>query len=677
MVQGVLVKIDTSGAIIAQQQLTQETDKVFVSLGKQNVQIEAMEKRMSQLAATTQTTFGRRPSGIFAPEHLAQAKKATEEVDRAGSAANRTASFMQKLLGATGNQGAARGFGLVTSGARALMGSLNPVGIAIGFVSGALLELALSAGKADTAMEKATKQSHEFQKSFDFVLSVRERAERAIPDTLAAAASSAGKDPLQDRLDTLQRQAIDLKKLREEFARDFKLLADDARGAVPQRDTTLLGPQAINKLLGSLGRQDLVRSVGLAQTELETRGRTGFNFTEKLRGIGFVATEGGEVRLSAANAEKLITEELEKQKKELEAINQQMVGRNLGDLKLLNVKQQQDAAEERMGARERAANAAIRANQEKIGRPFEPAEEAVNQQTIDAARQLDQIHGFLTDSAKDLAVGIRELEQEQSRLAETEKRRVETIAQLDDETRVLLATTKEQSDAAKLQLEVNKSLRDLNLNRDSDQAKELEAAFRRNQQAKEYADTLKKVQETAGGIGEELGAAFFDAAMSAGAFTTNLKAMIQQLLILESKKLVAQVFGQALAAGATALFAGGGNEGAANAWMGKARMAHGGIQERAASGVFVDKWGVVNYGDRSIGVGEGGGAKPEVIMPLQRNQFGEMGIAVSGGMGGTTIVNLPHIQTANEIARARPTILQTVAQMDRMRGRYAGAVRGR
>ena len=86
--------------------------------------------------------------------------------------------------------------------------------------------------------------------------------------------------------------------------------------------------------------------------------------------------------------------------------------------------------------------------------------------------------------------------------------------------------------------------------------------------------------------------------------------------------------------------------------------------ERWGGGVL-DRSQTIVSGGYAINVAEGGGASPEAVIPLARDQFGRLGVRGEGGGGGVTVLNLPNVRTGADARAVRPTLSQTVESVNR------------
>lgn len=82
-------------------------------------------------------------------------------------------------------------------------------------------------------------------------------------------------------------------------------------------------------------------------------------------------------------------------------------------------------------------------------------------------------------------------------------------------------------------------------------------------------------------------------------------------------------------------------------------------------GGVLDRSQTIVSGGYAINVAEGGGASPEAVIPLARDQFGRLGVRGEGGGGGVTVLNLPNVRTGADARAVRPTLSQTVESVNR------------
>ena len=85
-------------------------------------------------------------------------------------------------------------------------------------------------------------------------------------------------------------------------------------------------------------------------------------------------------------------------------------------------------------------------------------------------------------------------------------------------------------------------------------------------------------------------------------------------------------------------------------------------------GGVLDRSQTIVSGGYAINVAEGGGASPEAVIPLARDQFGRLGVRGEGGGGGVVVVNLPNVRSGADARAVRPTLSQTIESVNR-RGR--------
>lgn len=637
---GVVVRIDTAGAIVAQKELKGATDAVFVSLTNQDKAIKSIETSMGKFSGTTERVFTQvTGSALVLPAHF---QKTTAEVDKSGASANKAASFFQKLIGATGATGAAKTFGILTTGARALYGSLNPLGIAVGFVAGALVQMVSELAGAETALEKVRAKSVQSAKDFSALGLARSRTSQAVGSIELPTTGGVGRTLEQDAdaIEAAMRQLVEAdKRLREagklfderqpffgKQDRDLQLGASEIQDLAEalkfppeffrgldkvqelgdelmelrdfqarQRDPLFAGIVPTEAELARV--QELEKQLG-ALNELTKRG---VELTPKKSFLGtYSATD---IAMSAANANKLLTEEYLKQEAALDKVNKQIRERS---------------EKENIGEIGRA-----RAHQERIFLE-------------------DQRFGPLGDLRD-----IGPLEQQ----AIAKVRSIEEKLR-DDKIRPRGFTDKE------------KSLAD-----------EWVASARALDQ---YNDSLRQTVEIGRDVGGNIGGAFAEAAFQAGEFDKNLQKAFLRLAEASTQRLLAELF--AALGGAVARSVFGPSQPTTNV-VGETRRSTGGVESLyptmyAATGMLLDRWGMVSYGQRNVGVAEGGGSTPEAIMPLQRDRQGRLGVTMAE-TGPQNFFDFSGMRTAAEVQRARPTAIQMAGEMQRMQGKYNGAGRAR
>ena len=187
--EGVQIKIATDQAVEAQKKLDAATKDTFVSLEQQNKKIQTLETQLAgygtvQTKAATATKasaeeYGRVATGlgVYGAKSTAAAKGLAElsaksvetaaGASKLGAASNATTGFLQKLLSAAGQGGAARGVGLLASGTKALVTSMNPVGIATGLAAAAVVAFATNVLFAEDATTRMRRELREANSSVD------------------------------------------------------------------------------------------------------------------------------------------------------------------------------------------------------------------------------------------------------------------------------------------------------------------------------------------------------------------------------------------------------------------------------------------------------------------------------------------------------------------------------
>lgn len=193
MTDGVVLKFSTAEAVAENKRFDEALKRTFETIGSQAKVIQDLEGKIrsltsAQAAQAQAASSGTGPGSLDAftkyaaglrqydaaidgvvkkSPALAQSTRAVADgVAKVGSQSSATIPFLQKLLGAAGQQGASKGLGLLATGAKALVTSMNPVGIATGVAASLLLTFGLNALTAQTQTEKLRESARAAQVDF-------------------------------------------------------------------------------------------------------------------------------------------------------------------------------------------------------------------------------------------------------------------------------------------------------------------------------------------------------------------------------------------------------------------------------------------------------------------------------------------------------------------------------
>lgn len=839
MADGVAIKVETAQAVKAQENLSTATKSTFSAIEDQAKKVAALEAAMRTLGASTEaaaasqrsfppvapvtggrTDAGSKPkddlTGIRAAEAAlrSEAKQRSDQLARSyekeaasarglavaatgagratrnvGQQAGAATSIISRLVAVSGNTGATRSFGVLATASRALLTSLNPLGVATALVVGGLIGLASNAIAAETPVERLQSQAKEAQKNFSLL---DDAVARTNSNLSALAATQAKARPfgdiegaydslvqLQEKLrETKQDLNLDLsrtndfdlnieqiKKLGEAIgftAKDFQNLegAAKAAGAAQNRQTGA----DLQKFLKALEEAGVV----LKQTKQQYAGgllqdnfiTLTLSATEALRllseeqqetakSLAFVRKEAGD-SLSAYAALAEQTEEERKQAKlgneerkvavalariakeqivplseaqrefaestlaaaraaDVQAAAEEERTKTLREAQSLaeTRERQQKAEAEALAKRRSEFNASVadlqketrllheqgdererlaltfdlQAKAEAAQLPLDEKRRGIIENTVDALIRQRQADEDRTEALRDAA-------QEHQRAIENDKRRLEIIEQLQEDQQTLLAVTDEEYRAKVKLARLNDILRQTETDRGSAAAKAIEAELDKVEKATRFQESLANIrslgEETFGAIGQNI----VRAASSGSSFRQFLQGVAQDLLAIASQRFIidslAKLGGQVAASfftqsSATPTGGGGFTPGAGfdpyNFARGGYLPSGSGPTTFAARGVVLDRLQSFNYNGKRITTNEGGAATPEAVVPLERDKYGRLGIIQSGG-GASINISFPNVQSAREARKLRPTMRQTLGELERGGGRFSGGLRG-
>lgn len=256
-----------------------------------------------------------------------------------------------------------------------------------------------------------------------------------------------------------------------------------------------------------------------------------------------------------------------------------------------------------------------------------------------------------------------------------DRQRAEELQRINDNTAEFLAVNAEDLRQKQLLADINERLNRLGAERGTQAGDEITAALTRNSEAKKYYERLKEIKDIGADIGADVGGAFAQAAFAAGNFGKNLQEAGKQLLQLAAQRAIIDALRALGSAAAGALFGGTPPSGAPVQRMLGGSFPGPGYPTFAMNGTILDRFQTITRGNQSVNVAEGGPSTPEVVVPLQRDQYGRLGIG-QAGVPNTYNLSLPNVRSAQEARQIRPTLKQTLEQVERSSGRWRDGLRG-
>lgn len=644
MAEGVVLKLSTEAAIKAQQDLAVATTRAIGTLDHQSQAVKAVEVATRGVAATQQQ----------ATAAIVTTGRATEQAaSRVVTLSKGTASaipLVTKLAQAAGGgSGAARALGIFGDAARVLAGTLNPVGIAIGFAASSIIGLVSNLLTAESPLQRTARLAKEAQQSFDLVGDSAKKAADAIAAAAGARLSVTGTGSVENQL---QAATAYLDKLKE-----ASRLQDQAAG----RGASALNLPEIEALANSLGKsEEVIRALGRLATAtgkeydkalavvraagLDVQGdrqvENPLLFTNLLRSgqpTEPALSRQGVPTLGREQADQLLGTALGTATNNVRSLQAQKFDEQaLRRLREINQAVARETDFAALGNKEREVSIKLRELEDSAGRKFVGTQKELADQAIAAARALDQeSEGYkaLAD-ARQKAIAIERVQGNlagqaaflRANPAERERLIRDQRILAEQQAAGVLPGTPEGND----------------IRRRTEELLQLEQA----------EDSLQRLKDAGREAFDTIANSIAQAAIEGKNF--------RQVLGSVAGNLSSLLLNRAIGAAGNAIF---GPSPGGGAMLGRVLpqrwMMGGGVLDRAQT---------IVAGGYAVNVAEGGGASPEAIMPLGRDQFGRLGVRGDGGGGGTVIVNLPNVRTGEQARQVRPTLAQTVESVQR-RGR--------
>lgn len=518
---GLLLKLDTSGAIVGMERLGQTTDQVFDKIGRQGKATEQLEKQFVSLGTAGERLYQQsKPGGLFLPDTFAapaksakkfgdeltglgaKGQKTSQDLGKAfgGGGGNALAELFTKIAGAAGQRGAAAGVGIFAGAARALGSTINPLGIAIGFLGGELIEYVGKSLNAKSATEKLREEAKEAQKDFtNFGTAIGK-----INETFAALTSARNigggftseveeAKRLQNVLAAIEKSSttIGTQQDRQIGGNSIKLTIEqikelgEALQKSPQffRDLELAANQTGKQAEQAFAR--LQTQIGLRREEgtlVVTAAQA-----QKLLGDAYNET------LVSINANNRALEERAQIKK---AFDEEQEIRGIADA------QAKSLADEKLGNREREATIKLREFQVKLNRELTPTEAEIAKTTLATAKAADAEKAALEKATKEREEAKQKLKEEQREREQLVKDYQTSIAGLQLEA-ALIGLDERERDKLRLTLELENKARLANGKLTEDEQRKIQATITNLNNAKTQAEARAEAQREATEAGRE------------------------------------------------------------------------------------------------------------------------------------------------------------------------------
>ncbi len=303
---------------------------------------------------------------------------------------------------------------------------------------------------------------------------------------------------------------------------------------------------------------------------------------------------------------------------------------------------------------------------------------------------VEQVDAFLL--AKQAAEERLRLEEEVTQslggAAEAEEQRLAVMRDLTLDTEFYLELSAEKQEAMLTEIEIQDRLAQVEERRDSAVGQEIEALVRQKRAAAEWRRELEAVKDVGSDVGRELGGALLNAATASGKFSDNLRSNLQDLLQLAANRAVMDLLSRFGSAAASVIFtttnpppsqfgSGSQNPFLDNGFGMTGKVLPGSGGEWAQRGTLFDAFQTINRGGRRTNVAEGGPSTPEGLFPLTRDRHGRLALEAPAGGGGTTVFNLPNVRDGASARAVKPTLRQTLEQVERTSMRWKHGSRGR
>lgn len=690
MTDGIVLKFSTTEAVAQTKVFDESLKRTFETLGAQGKLIQDLEGKLRSLATAQSATAkaaagGTGPGSLDAftkyaaglrqydaaidgvakktPELAQTAAVAAASVGRVASSANATVPFLQKLLGAAGQSGAAKGLGLLGAGAKALVTSMNPVGIATGIAAAAVVSLAANALSAQTGLEKLSERAKQAQVDFDLLANSSSKIS-GILQGLSGAVEDAFSGGGLAAVETLEKR---LSAAVTAITKDLEVS--------PGLALTIEQVKALGDVLRFTSQQ--YRDIEDAGTKsgdeqrraIERLKESGIDLTAVYDGNILAVNKQATVTLKAADAIKILDRrQFEVAKQIAEVRNRTLQSTDaydaLNDALLEQIRLSGLGSNAREVTQKLDALAKERGGIENLTQEQKDAAAAA----IAYAKSLDLIasssrSASAAESARDKFT--RQLEDSAKRQAtliedqiEKQQRYRDVLRQIDDERKLVNASPEERR-RIEVEQRIKQAQDAAGVTADSAEGRALNVAVRNADQTERQAAALERVKDLGREAFATIGASITDAIQRGEGFRGTLKAVGESLSALALQRSIQALFN----AGANAIFGppAGSTPAAAR---GAVINAPGGPTVALARGGIINRLSTMAVGGANVSMAEGGASTPEAVMPLRRDNFGRLGVIGAGGGGSITVV-LPGVRSGDEARRIRPTLKQTVESIQR------------
>lgn len=442
MATGLLLKLETAEAVVAQENFKKATIEAIRQLDAQDKAVRVLERSLQGLArssrgagagggAFTGGGGGGGVADVLAPlkTTAAEGKKeldalfrdvegggrkfrrfgedASDSLKKVSGSSAAAESVIKKLLELSGNRGAANAFGLMATAGKALASSVNLVGIASAAAAGFLLSMVSGAGKAADAYAKLNESAKQTQAEFNNTSDAIERVRSGLQGI--AGAQARGK-PYQGEIEEGKRLAAVLESIsaaQTQLSQDIGRQSEPVlKGFLGRVGALFSGASQFEGLSGSLKITiEEVRQLGEAlgkgdefYRNLERAARDSGKISEEAlkdleREIGLRKVDGVLV-VDATRVQKELAKAYQdtreasfrnaQQQKDLAAAQTEAA------LRQLVVQQEIAKADSKLGSNERTATAQVREIQDKVNRKLSESEQVLADQVVKTARSLDQ-----------------------------------------------------------------------------------------------------------------------------------------------------------------------------------------------------------------------------------------------------------------------------------------------
>lgn len=598
-VEGVLIKIGTDQAVASFKKLDTAAAATFTQLAaKGTPAIAAVEKKLADLSEVTGT-----------------ANKSTAQLAKG---AGDTSQAMQKLFSATGQSGAAKGVGLLSSGAKLLVGAMNPLGVATGLVASAIIGFGSAAVAAQTDVGRLLDRIGDANRAFSVLQASADRGSQALAslaDSAREPVAASDLDRFRQLTTSIEKQTAALGNLQTQLERspDLQLGIDQAANLAEVLGLPAKAYRDLEKAAKSSGREQSKALSDLAEAgiQLQLSSAPGF----------FGANQ--EITLAAADAMAALQRSIDKSKASVADLSVRLAASTKPFDDLTEATRRLTEADG-LGARTREVHAAIMANLGKrvdeLGPKFDGLTEA-QKKSIAAAYESAVAYDTAAEAAKTLEASARGA-------AEGANRRAKAF-----------------------------------------QDQELEGLKQR----------MLEVQSVGADVGATIGRGFIDAARAGDGLRSALSNIAQGLAEIAAQKIIVESLARLGAAFAGSFF-GPGQGANIGPVQSNGQFARGGFlpsgegPTQASRGLVLDRFQSFTRNGRNFTTNEGGAATPEAIVPLERDQYGRLGVHMAGAVQ-SYVVNMPNVRSAEEARRIRPTIRQTLDSIERRSGRNRSGLR--